>query len=179
MSRNAERITSLFSRIMMRHMTLRSLAEVKSEGLSLPQLQCLRYLAQHGQCRLGQVSEGLSISSPAATKLVDRLVKKGLVSNCQSASDRRSAQIDLTDEGRRLIDGFRDRRLARLNGVLSRMQPDDREALLRGLEEFAATAMEDEAAIRAACLRCGIDHEDDCVVNQAHIGLTGLPVFHC
>ncbi len=173
---DAERITGLFARVMMRQMTLRSLAELDSEGLSLPQLQCLRYLAQHGQCRLGQISEGLSISSPAATKLIERLVKKGLVRNSQCARDRRSSEIDLTEQGRKLIEGYRFRRLGRLEAALSRMQPADRDAFLRGLESFVLAALEDEAGIRSACLRCGREHDPECILNQAHIRLTGRPI---
>lgn len=176
LQQNTERVTSLFARVMMRSMTLRALAEAGSRDLSLSQLQCLRYLARHRKCRLGQISEGLSITSPGATKLIDRLVKKGLVSNSQCASDRRSAEIDLTDEGRRLVESFRAGRLRRLDAILARMAPEERAALELGLEGFVLAALEDEAGMRAACLRCGDEHDPDCLVNQAHVAATGRPM---
>jgi len=176
-SQHEERLTSLFSRVMMRAMTLPSLAEANGREISLPQLQCLRYLHQQGELKMGEISEGLAISDPAASKLVDRLEKKGLVKRRPCATDRRASRVALTEEGFRLIEGFRERRSARLEAVLARMEPADRRALITGIERFIEAALTDEKSLRGACLRCGREHDLDCILNRKYQAMTGNTIL--
>ena len=51
--------------------------------------------------RMTDVSRALAISKPAATQMVNHLVKSGLVERIQSSSDRRVVYIQATPEGKR------------------------------------------------------------------------------
>ncbi len=51
--------------------------------------------------RMTDVSRALAISKPAATQMVNHLVKNGLVERTQSSSDRRVVYIQATPEGKR------------------------------------------------------------------------------
>lgn len=164
---HAERLTRLFERVLLRGIARHSLTELDGEDLSLPQLQCLCFLMQHRRSRLGHISEGLSISNPAVTKLIDRLVKKGLVTSTPCSCDRRSVEVDLTDEGLRLIKQFRSLRSQRLDAIMNSMNPSDREMFLQGLERFLDAALENETDAQEACLYCGTEHDPDCIVHRA------------
>src|SRR5207245_9713356 len=74
----AEKLTSLFSDIIFKTMTVQLLRELDDLDISLPQLQALTYVAEHRNCSVGGLAEGLGVTPPAAVKTVDRLVKKGL-----------------------------------------------------------------------------------------------------
>ena len=51
--------------------------------------------------RMTDVSRAMAISKPAATQMVNHLVKSGLVERIQSSSDRRVVYIQATPEGKR------------------------------------------------------------------------------
>lgn len=52
--------------------------------------------------RLSELQSGVLLSQPALSRMVDRLVARGLLARCADESDRRAVQIWLTEEGRRI-----------------------------------------------------------------------------
>ncbi|MFC7025686.1 MarR family winged helix-turn-helix transcriptional regulator [Promicromonospora thailandica] len=69
-------------------------------AVSLATLEALRVVDRHaGRCRVHEVSEDLSITVGAASKLVDRIERAGLVRRAPNPQDRRSALVVLTPAG--------------------------------------------------------------------------------
>ncbi|NUP98279.1 MAG: hypothetical protein HUU35_00340, partial [Armatimonadetes bacterium] len=68
----------------------------------------------------------------------------------------------LASEVRELFNG-------RLEGVLSRLSHADREQLDHGLKALLHAALLSPADCEAACLRCGVDRTEDCVVHIAEL----------
>lgn len=73
--------------------------------------------------RQGTIAEALRIKRAHMTKLVARLIDRGLLIRVQSQEDRRAVRLEITDEGRTLVDRHRDvffettpRSMARLSG---------------------------------------------------------------
>lgn len=54
---------------------------------------------EEGQ-RISDLQRRVLLSQPALSRLVDRLVERGLVSRCEDAADGRAVRVNLTDEGR-------------------------------------------------------------------------------
>jgi DNA-binding MarR family transcriptional regulator len=158
----AEKLTSLFSDIIFKTMTVQLLRELDDLDISLPQLQALTYVAEHRNCSVGALAEGLGVTHPAAVKTVERLVKKGLVARAVAAADHRQAELAATPGGRNLVNEIRRQRTERLTRVLDRMPPDERLALIRGLERFVTTALMDEGALHGLCLSCQTLMPTDC-----------------
>lgn len=50
--------------------------------------------------RLSDLSQYVLLSQPALSRLVDRLVDRGLVARCPDAADARAMRLSLTDAGR-------------------------------------------------------------------------------
>jgi DNA-binding MarR family transcriptional regulator len=72
---------------------------------------------------IGDVAESLQIRPHAASLLVDRCVKRGLVQRVEDARDRRRALVSLSDDGQRLLDRVTQanrRELGALEGALFR-----------------------------------------------------------
>jgi DNA-binding MarR family transcriptional regulator len=101
-------------------------------GLSMPQFIALRAL-RHGPLAAGELAERFGVSRPTITRMVDGLVKKGLVERRPGAEDRRIALTSLTAQGRALheateasaieslaglLDGLPSERLGRLEAAL-------------------------------------------------------------
>jgi len=67
----------------------------------------------------GQLAEIGLISSGGLTQRIDRLERDGLVRRVRNAEDRRVVYIELTEEGRALIDTVLQRHFAEQNGFLA------------------------------------------------------------
>lgn len=69
-------------------------------AVSLAQLQALTVVEEmSGAARVLDIAEGIGVTVGAASKLVDRLERSGLVERRPNPDDRRSSLIALTDEG--------------------------------------------------------------------------------
>ncbi len=70
-------------------------------GLSMREYDVLYTLAKGDRPqRIGELGRHVLLSQPALSRLVDRLVERGLVARCADPDDARAAQISLTTAGR-------------------------------------------------------------------------------
>ncbi|WP_084102189.1 MarR family winged helix-turn-helix transcriptional regulator [Demequina sp. NBRC 110051] len=111
------------------------------EGLSMREYDVLYTLAKADHpLRLRDLGEGVLLSQPALSRLVDRLVQRGLVFRCTNPDDARAHQLSLTDEGRAL-----QRTVGRAHGAavaesITTALTDDEMRLLEALSLKLATA---------------------------------------
>ena len=139
-------------------------------------MECLHYIFLHGPSTVGRIAGGLSISLPAASQLVERLVRRELVTRQESVEDRRSARVELTARGRDLVAEARQERDKWFRNVCEKLPAESRTRLVEGLEEFISVALTTEQDVDKACVKCGIEHLAFCVLNKAHLAATGEPV---
>ncbi|HLZ22254.1 MAG TPA: MarR family winged helix-turn-helix transcriptional regulator [Ktedonobacterales bacterium] len=119
--------------------------------LSIGQLKTLMVLASHPRMSVGMVAETLEVGKPAASMLVDRLVHLGFAQRTEDREDRRRTWVEATAAGTELVARLRQGGSERLSHALELMEPEDRDALLRGLQALAAIA-EREAALTNGAL---------------------------
>ena len=131
-------------------------------ALSPVQFLALRYIGLHDRPTLGAVAGALAISNAAATKLIDRLVRKELVDRAQGIDDRRERRLVLTGLGTGLLLAVVDAGERKVDEVMTRISEGDRAVLRRGAEAFLAAAIRTPTALQRICLRCGREHERDC-----------------
>jgi DNA-binding MarR family transcriptional regulator len=167
---DAEKATDLFVAVLAKALTNRVLDKAFYGQVTLSQLQGLRYLLHNEQRLMSDLAEGLGISYPAATKTVERLVKKGLVARESDPADRRVVKVQLTERGRQLVEEIDATMNQSLASVLERLSTGDREALLRGMSAFIAAILEDlkdGKVVASICLQCGEKHKGGCPVEEA------------
>ncbi|MGI4895292.1 MAG: MarR family winged helix-turn-helix transcriptional regulator [Janthinobacterium lividum] len=92
----------------------RSHEDVADLGITPAQGRVLRVVAHactHGDRppRMGEVAERLHIAPRSLTDLVDPLVGVGLLQRTQDPSNRRSLTLELTEQGRGVLDALRER----------------------------------------------------------------------
>jgi DNA-binding MarR family transcriptional regulator len=158
----AEKLTGLFSDIVVKTMTVQLLRELDELDITLSQLQALTFVAERGTCSVGAIAEGLGVTHPAAVKLVEKLVRKDLVTRGVMEGDHRQSAIGVTPSGRRLVNEIRKERQQRLERVLDRMTAAERQALIQGLQGFVTAALCDDSALDQLCLSCQALLPTDC-----------------
>jgi DNA-binding MarR family transcriptional regulator len=119
----------------------RSLADVND--ITLPQYRALVVLMRPRAVTVGDLAVTLDIHPSTATRLCDRLERKGLVRRRPGvSSDRRVTPVSLTPKGRRLVQRVTDRRRRDLAEIASSMSPDDLDHVITSLTSFSVAAGE-------------------------------------
>ncbi|MEU6037920.1 MarR family transcriptional regulator [Actinomadura sp. NPDC047616] len=108
------------------------------------QLRVLFIVERHGSINLSGLAAELGALPSSASRLCDRLEAAGLLVRVPGR-DRRVISLRLSRDGTLLLDRLRERRRADLAGVLARMSPSARTALLTGLLQFHTAATEGKA----------------------------------
>ena len=119
----------------------RSLAAAGDE-VTLPQYRALVVLAAQGPQGTAELAAALAVNPSTATRMCDRLVRKGMVRRHRLAGDRRSVRIALTVPGRDLVDEVSRRRRAELARLLGALPADQHEPVIAAFRAFAAAAGE-------------------------------------
>ena len=119
----------------------RSLAGI--DDVTLPQFRALVVISERTRVTVNELAERLDIHPSTATRMCDRLVRKGLVRRNEGPSDRRETEIALSAKGRRIVDRVTERRWRDLTVIVSRMSERQRRDAIRGLTAFAEAADED------------------------------------
>jgi DNA-binding MarR family transcriptional regulator len=101
----------------------------------------------------GGLAEHLSISSASTTKLLDRLAAAGHVERSAHPSDRRALMITITQQTHEQVRDTVGRTHARRFDVAAKLSPEDREVVIRFLNDLSNTSdeaqeLQGEAAVR-------------------------------
>jgi DNA-binding MarR family transcriptional regulator len=111
--------------------------------LSLTQIKVLHYLEQSEEAPLSlkDLAALIPVSLPAASRAVDELVQRGLVTRSEDDADRRIKRVDVTAAGRQVSIQLAAARLS-------------------GFEQFAATLSSDERTDLAHALSTLLRREE-------------------
>ena len=120
-------------------LTARSLAEV-DDNVTLPQYRTLVILAGSGPRRIVDLAADLNVQPSTATRMCDRLARKGFVTREARADDRRVVWVVLEDAGRELVGTMMDRRRAYLAELVASVELRDPAVLPDLVEALQALA---------------------------------------
>ncbi|MFZ2226895.1 MAG: MarR family transcriptional regulator [Candidatus Nanopelagicaceae bacterium] len=125
------------------NLRLSALLESADVVLTPSQLLCAVLIDESESRRMsaGEIARCLSVSPPAATALVDRLVKVGLFSRSQGA-DRRVVWVSLTDRGSAVVEQLMSGLIEKISLALGTMDRVVQEALIEALRQVAIFARE-------------------------------------
>ena len=105
-------------------------------GLSPPQAMFLLLLHETDTITMGDLSKYLGTTQGVATRMVDRLVEKGMVQRKGDPNDRRVVLVSLSRKGKTLARKMTDLHLENLQRFIAGVSSKDREALLVLLKRF-------------------------------------------
>jgi DNA-binding MarR family transcriptional regulator len=105
--------------------------------LTLTQIKLLHHLEHAAQPLTLKEAAGLvSVSLPAASRLVDDLVRRGFAERHEDLEDRRMKRVSLTDDGQAVIGRLNAARLSGLQGFAETLTEAERELLQAALAKL-------------------------------------------
>src|SRR5262245_8523732 len=107
------------------HLLRRLRLEDPASGLSGPRLSALSVVVFGGPIGMTALAAAEQVKGPTITRLVDGLLRDGLVERVRGAEDRRTWQVRATARGRRLLSEGRSRRVERLARSLGELSLRD------------------------------------------------------
>jgi DNA-binding MarR family transcriptional regulator len=107
-------------------------------NVGMGEFKCMLLLTGDEPLTVGGIARALSISEPAASMLVDKLVGRGLALRESDPADRRRTLVKPSREGQEWTDRLRLTRETQLHGLLNLLEQDDLRALVQGFEALAA-----------------------------------------
>lgn len=111
------------------------------QGLSATQFMLLNLVEGDGPWTLRALATALNLEPTTLTQTVDSLEQRGLVERRRATEDRRRTYVSLTDAGRAAQHASREQFHTRLAAIFAAMRPEERVALVLGLEAFANAAL--------------------------------------
>ena len=91
---------------------------------------------------MGKVAKTFNVTLPATTQIVDRLVQKHFLIRGDHPADRRVYILELTRQGKALVQELRTMQKRGVEQVLARMTAADRGQVIHGLEALVDAATE-------------------------------------
>ncbi len=119
----------------------RSLADA-GEEVTLTQYRSLVVLASRGPQSMAALAEAVSVTPATASRLCERLVKKGLVRRRSDRHDRRQVRLALTETGRNFVDTVTSRRRQEITELLTVIPPKAQQSVVSALTQLAQSAGE-------------------------------------
>ena len=130
------------------------------------QIVVLKWLDAARPRRAKHVARFLSASAPAASQILSRLKRKGLLRSRTDPTDRRAEELFLTARGRALVESHESQKAARLERILSGLPAPERQRIAEGLEAAIDLLLRDEPEHMDLCLHCGAHASPHCVLRQ-------------
>ena len=110
-------------------------------NLSIGQLKSLFFISNRGATSLGKLVAALEVTPTNTTGIVDRLLKRKLITRTESPDDRRVLVLRTTPQGEELVAELRQKRKERMNELFNRLT-DEEAALAAQALKFMAKAIE-------------------------------------
>lgn len=116
------------------------------DRITVPQFRVLVVLStSDGPVRNGDLAAVVGVHPSTFTRTADRMVTAGWVQRAENPENRRETLIELTSEGRALVDQVTDQRRREIASILRRLDPQECELLLQAMTAFARAAGEPHA----------------------------------
>ncbi|MHC4222439.1 MAG: MarR family winged helix-turn-helix transcriptional regulator [Planctomycetota bacterium] len=142
------------------------LREVSSPKLTLSQIQLLNIIAATEGMTITAVASLLRVSNAAASKSVDKLVRRRLLRRAEAPSDRRALQLSLTPTGKKLLGSFEKAKDRALAEAFADYQPAELRRASNVLDNLSTSIMSTQPQEREICFRCGIYFQDKCLMRE-------------
>ena len=104
-----------------------------------PQYYALHHVCERKTISVADLASALRLHESVAARVIDRLVRAGLVQRRLQPNDRRTIQVEPTRHGREVLASVRRLRFEELSSIIGGLEPDEREELIRLFRKMAAS----------------------------------------
>lgn len=110
---------------------------INGRSASFLQFETLRYVKEHRQPLMRDIANYFRITPPAATLLIDALVREKHLKRILNFKDRRTVRLALTDAGTRYLNRGINAHLNRLKKLFKVLTPEERAQLISILKKIS------------------------------------------
>ena len=132
------------------------LQSVAGEKSSFTRLKVLKLLSLGETQTVGDIAVFLGVSAAAASKTVDKLVRRGYVERKEDSEDRRAARLLLTEAGRKVLENYERERNARMAKAFADYSQLDLKKASEILDRLSNAIMGHDSHSEKTCLHCGV-----------------------
>jgi DNA-binding MarR family transcriptional regulator len=152
------------------------LREASCGQLTVSQMKLLKLVGLGEFLTVGDAADFLKVSKAAASKAVDKLVRKMYLQRSPGKLDRREIHLSLTDASRNLLSDYQAAREQKLNDIFSMSIPAELRKVSGLLDCLTARiAIENFSAQSGKlCLQCGTYFRESCLLRTQ----LGRECFH-
>jgi DNA-binding MarR family transcriptional regulator len=136
------------------------------QQVTVSQMKLLKLVNLTEAQTIGDVAAFLGISNAAASKAVDRLVRRMLLRRSEGEADRRAIHLSLTQPGKRLLAAYDAVRRRKLQQVFGKFESADLLAAAALLDRLSAQIVHEGADGEQMCLQCGLYFREKCVMRR-------------
>jgi len=144
----------------------RLLQEIAGGQLTLSQFRLLKMVAFTEARTINDVGLFLGVSNAAASKAVDKLVRRKLLRRAEGQPDRREIRLSLTEASRRLLLAYEEKKERKLAKIFRQFPPEELKRTARLLDRLSADLVDHNTKPDEVCLQCGIYYRNRCLVRQ-------------
>jgi len=138
------------------------LREVAGKNFTFSQLKLLYLVAHTNTLNISDAATFLGVSPAAASKAVDKLVRRRLLRRAETHQDRRTSHLSLTEASRKLMDTYLTARDQRVDAVFSQFSAEELRRTSEVLDRLAGAITSSGADPSAVCMQCEIYFRGDC-----------------
>jgi DNA-binding MarR family transcriptional regulator len=142
------------------------LREAARGRLTFSGLKLLKLVAFTDSHTIGDVAAFLGVSNTAASKAVDKLVRRRLLRRTEAHADRRASELSLTGEGRRLLSAYEAAKDQKLTEIFSACVPEQLGGMVATLDRLSANIVNHTANPQELCFQCGIYFREKCLLRE-------------
>jgi DNA-binding MarR family transcriptional regulator len=144
----------------------RLLEEVAGKTLTLSQFKLLKMVSLTNARTITDVTLFLGVSAAAASKAVDKLVRRKLLRRVEGHQDRREIQLSLTPASRRYLAAYDEKKQRKLAKVFRQFAANDLKSAAKLLDHLSVSLVDHASDPNEVCLQCGIYFRERCLVRQ-------------
>jgi DNA-binding MarR family transcriptional regulator len=156
----------MFSLVMEQLVESRVQQDMAGDRLSRSQWRLLEIFALTEVRNVTDLAAFQGVSTAAASKAADRLVRMGLLTREEDMEDRRHIQLRLSGEGQRLTRDYLAALQARVTKVFADADVLPARKLAQEMDELTATATATRSEMERICLQCAANRHTACLVQQ-------------
>lgn len=135
--------------------------------VTLSQLKLLKLVFMTKAEKISDVAGFLGVSHPAASKAVDRLVRRDLIDRREDKEDRRAARLSLTKTGQKLLNRFINVENKTMRGLFTSFRSGQLKEAAVLFDSLSADLINTTESLEKMCFRCGVYFREKCVLRES------------
>ena len=93
-------------RTLLQEIMFLQMGSLRTRGITIPKFFLMKFLYYHGRRKTSEISELLGISLPAVSEILNSMENENLIIRTHDENDRRIVAIELSQEGKALVNSL-------------------------------------------------------------------------